>query len=212
MPRAKDFESQKVSAKPASQPLAQEAVGEKPKPDKWWKWVLIYPTLAISVISAVPTYVEFVGSHWLDVPFGEYRLAKRENELWQENINCAAAPFDGLKNKHNVEVDAVVCQSGHVLVRVKPPDNKTKYRWVPLETPAQQRTAVSVIPSAYAQALPDVGEIAQGNFVVICQQWLGNGMIRRRIHDLNGRRCFDEVVNTFNGQVVSTTAAPCVAC
>jgi hypothetical protein len=212
MPRPKDVESQKVPAKPASQPPSRETEGEKPKPDKWWKWVLLYPTLAISVISAVPTYIEFVGSNLLDVPFGEYREAKRENELWQENINCAAAPFDGLKNKHNVEVDAVVCQSGNVLVRVKPPDNKTKYRWVPLETPAQQRTAASLISTAHARSLRVVGEIAQGNFVVICQQWLGNGMIRRRIQDINGRRCFDEVVNTFNGQVVSTTAAPCIAC
>ena len=192
-------------AKPSEAPPRDD----KPKPDTWWKWVLLYPTLVISVVSAVPTYVELVGSTWLNVPFGQYKTAMKENELWKDNIQCAAAPFDGLTNKQNVSVDAVVCLSGHVLVRVKPPEKKTTYRWVPLDSVSAERVGFTLISSAHAKTTPDPAHQAQGNFTIICQQWIGNGLIRRRIHDRAGNRCFDEVVNTYNGQVVSVNPAPC---
>jgi hypothetical protein len=181
---------------------------DKPKPDKWWKWLLLYPTLGISILSSIPTYIELVGSMGLNVPFGQYKAAMKESELWKENIECAAAPFDGLTNKHNVAVDAVVCQSGNVLVRVKPPEKKTAYKWVPLEV-APERVALNFVGSAYAQTLDRPVPLAQANFFVLCQQWMGNGMIRRRISNRNAGRCFDEVVNTYNGQVLSTNPAPC---
>lgn len=182
---------------------------DKPTPQKWWHWVLVYPTLVISILSSIPTYIELVGSTWLKVPFGQYKSAMKENELWKENIHCAAAPFDGLTNKHNVAVDAVVCQSGAVLVRVKPPEKQTTYKWVPLESVTPDRTAGFLLSVAFAAPKDEPIVVAQGAFVVVCQQWIGNGLIRRRIMNRMTNQCFDEVVNTYNGQVVSSSPAPC---
>jgi hypothetical protein len=184
--------------------------GGKIAPTKWWQWMLLYPALVTSIIAAIPTYLEFGRSQWLGVPFGQYRSAVRENQLWKENIDCAAAPFDGLANKHNVQVDAVVCKSGNVLVRVKSPEGSTAYHWVPLETVTSlTRNTFDFLPDANAQSLAPAEQVAQGNVHVICQWWVGNGQIRRRVRDLNTNRCFDEVVNTYNGIVLSSTPAPC---
>lgn len=198
-----------IAAQPASVGSAEPSGDGKPKADKWWKWVLLYPTLAISVFSSIPTYVELVGSTWLKVPFGQYKSAMKENDLWKDNIDCAAAPFDGLKNNSNVSVDAVVCQSGHVLVRVKPPEKKTTYKWVPLDSEALEKKAGFFLSNAYAERQADVIVVAQTNFVVVCQQWLGNGLVRRRILDKSINRCFDEVVNTYTGKVISVNPSSC---
>jgi hypothetical protein len=193
-----------------AQPVANlGAADEKSKPDAWWKWILIYPTLAISIVSSIPTYIELAGSFSHGTSFGQHKAAVRENELWKENIACAAAPFDGLANKHNIEVDAVVCQSGNVLVRVKPPQQQTAYKWVPLDSVTAKRTALDIVAAAHAQSPPAPIVVAQSNFRVLCQNWVGNGLIRRRIQDTQRNQCFDEVVNTFNGQVVRSNPAPC---
>lgn len=197
-----------AGAPPAPPAAAGSAPPEGPKPHKWWQWMLVYPALVISVLSAVPTYVEAIGSAWLDVPFGQYKTAAKENELWKANIECAAAPFDGLKTRTNVEVDAVICRSGNVLVRVKPPEKDvTAYRWVPLDSVHTAQQTSFLISAAHAQSRHEEIVFAQGNFVVLCQQWVGNGLIRRRIRNMN--RCFDEVVNTYTGQVVNVSPAPC---
>jgi hypothetical protein len=206
MPKPKPLASQCAAAQRQQSADTATSTDDRPKPDPWWKSKLLYP-LAAAIVASIPTWVEGLGSLWLKVPFGQYRTALKEKELWENNIECAAAPFDGLKNKNNIEVDAVVCQSGHVLVRVKSPESRTTYKWVPLETAAGHRAAIPFMSTAYAQSLGAPVVVAQANFVVICQQWIGNGLIRRRIR--NGDRCFDEVVNTYTGQVVSTNPAPC---
>jgi hypothetical protein len=187
---------------------------DKPKPTRWWQWFLLYPTLVISVFSAIPTYIEFVGSNLLGVPFGQYRIAVTENKLWEQNVACASAPFDGLRTKQAIEVDAVVCNSGNVLVRVNYPGaSLTKYKWVPLDSVAASKTKEAMlgfIPAAYAQSrLPGDILLAQANFQVICQGWVGNGLIRRVILNRATNSCFAELVNTFSGAVVSSTPSAC---
>jgi hypothetical protein len=196
----------KRQTQPAANPGPAD---DKSRPDTWWKWILIYPTLAISIVSSIPTYIELAGSRSLGVPFGQHKAALRENELWKENIACAAAPFDGLANKQNIQVDAVVCRSGNVLVRVKPPEQKTAYKWVPLDSVAPGKIALNIVPAAHAQSAAAPIIVAQSNFRVLCQNWVANGLIRRRIHDTQRNQCFDEVVNTFSGQVVRANPAPC---
>lgn len=198
----------RVSSKPppGGGPSAPEAPAEA-RSLPWWKLVLLYPTLAVSIVSAIPTYLELMNSMRLGVPYGQSDQALRENRLWQDNIDCAAAPFDGLANKQNVQVDAVVCRSGNVLVRVKPPEASTAYKWVPLDSVVRMAGGFSLIGSAHAQTAAPASPAAGANFEVKCQEWVGNGLIRRRILDRASGRCFDEVVNTFTGKVVSSSPA-----
>jgi hypothetical protein len=121
----------------------RRGANEAPAPRAWWQWLLMYPALALGMLSGLPTVAELVESYRLGVPFGESRQAMMENKLWRENTSCASAPFSGLVNPFNFEVDAVVCRSGNVLVRVRPPDanRPTIYRWVPLDSLGPTRTA-----------------------------------------------------------------------
>lgn len=197
----------------------------------WWTrvlgWVSDHPkqasALAGLVVAALPAPVQLAGAVLLGVPYAEFLPALRENKLWKENLACASAPFDGLATPQNLQVDAVVCQSGNVLVRVKSPNGSTAYRWVPLESVIDHSASsgFSLISSAYAAgrpagAAPLVPLLVAGgggsNFEVVCQQWIGNGMVKRRILDRGSGRCFDEVVNTYTGKVVSSSPAPDCRC
>jgi len=191
---------------------------------RWWTrvadWVTEHPKQASALggllVAALPAPMQLAGAMLLGVPYADFLPALRENKLWQENLACASAPFDGLATSRNLQVDAVVCQSGNVLVRVKSPNGDTAYRWVPLDSVVQHAAAggFSLISSAYAQPLPLLALAAGGgsNFEVVCQQWVGNGLVKRRIRDSSTGRCFDEVVNTFTGKVVSSVPAPDCRC
>ncbi|MDC0953155.1 hypothetical protein OAR92_00630, partial [Porticoccaceae bacterium] len=44
--------------------------------------------------------------------------------------------------------------------------------------------------------------------VVLCQNWINNVLFVRRVSYPN-QGCFDETINTFTGQVVNVSPAPC---
>lgn len=194
----------------------------------WWTrvvdWVTDHPkqasALAGLVVAALPAPVQLAGALLLGVPYADFLPALRENKLWKENLACASAPFDGLATAQNMQVDAVVCQSGNVLVRVKSPNGNTAYRWVPLDSVIDQTAGTfSLISTAQAAGVPASGAalvpllVAGGStFEVICQQWLGNGLVKRRLQDRSTGQCIDEVVNTYTGKVVSTSPAPDCRC
>lgn len=205
----------------------------KPRPagsarPRWWTrvidWVAEHPkqasALAGLVVAALPAPLQLAGAMLLGVPYADFLPALRENKLWKENLACASAPFDGLATPQNMQVDAVVCQSGNVLVRVKSPNGNTAYRWVPLESVVDQTLgSFGLIGTARAEGLPAPAAallpmlVAGGsNFEVICQQWLGNGLVRRRLLDRGSGQCIDEVVNTYTGKVVSSSPAPDCRC
>lgn len=204
----------------ASRRKPLRSMGGRPR---WWTrivdWVTEHPkqasALAGLLVAALPAPVQLAGAVLLGVPYADFLPALRENKLWKENLACASAPFDGLATSRNLQVDAVVCQSGNVLVRVKSPNGDTAYRWVPLESVVTLTSGgFSFISSAHAQALPllALASGGGGNIEVVCQQWVGNGLVKRRILDRGTGRCFDEVVNTFTGKVVSSVPAPDCRC
>ncbi|MEK8032183.1 hypothetical protein AACH06_15250 [Ideonella sp. DXS29W] len=192
------------------------------------EWVTEHPKQASAlgglIVAALPAPLQLAGSLLLGVPYSDVLPALRENRLWKENLACASAPFDGLATPQNLQVDAVVCQSGHVLVRVKSPSGVTAYRWVPLESvidqvsggfgfiATAQAAAPSPPPALLVASVVSAARVGGGNFEVVCQQWLGNGLVRRRLLDRDSGRCVDEVVNTYTGKVVSTAPAPDCRC
>jgi hypothetical protein len=205
--------------------MGNESEGEKPKgaiprdegaqPTRWWHWVLLYPGLAIAVLGGVPTYVEAVRSHIVGVPFGRSVDAKEQNRLWEENIDCTRnAEFTMITNKKKVEIGSVVCESGDVLLRGKRPEwNQPHHRWVSWDEVAPSQGADSkgsalleIFRSAHAKE-PNQIMLAQVSSVV-CQRWVSQGQLLQRIRTREGA-CFDEVINTFNGQTLSSRQVPC---
>lgn len=189
------------------------------RPSRWWQWLLLYPSLIIAVVGAVPTYLELLNSYNLDVPYGHSADAREQNRLWQDNFECSKkADFaNSTKNKEAVEIGVAICESGDVLLRGKRPEwSQPNLRWVSWSDVAPNGSAdnkahalLELISSAEAKE-PGLGMVAQApTGSVICQRWVAAGQLLQRIATRNG--CFDQLINTFNGWVLSTHPAPCIA-
>ena len=50
--------------------------------------------------------------------------------------------------------------------------------------------------------------VAQSQKQVICQRWVGNGRLLRRIRDAS--MCYDEIINTYTGKVEERKPAECM--
>lgn len=210
--------SAKLSARPVAAPTT-------PEPARWWQWILLYPALGISLLTAAPQWFDKAQSAWAGtkVPLED---AEKQSKLWRRNLTCAAAPFNWHNNPSNVKVDATICDSGDIFVRAATPANGQFFKWVPIEEIVQSPPVGGnpLIPTAQAStgtpgwrtleltrearstpALPLIRVQQQGN--VICQRFIDQRMLLRHVQTPQG--CFDEVVDTYNGAVVRRTQVPC---
>src|SRR5216683_4463825 len=93
-------------------------------PRTLWQWILVYPTLAISLFGSIPTVLGLYQSHKLDVPLDGVPAAKRQNQLWETNFECARnAKKETVTTRINTQVSVTVCPSGDVLVAVQQSDS-----------------------------------------------------------------------------------------
>jgi hypothetical protein len=176
------------------QPDARPTEAQPVKPKKWWQWVLVYPIFIIVLMDAVPTFKELYDSHSRDVDFGTSKIAEMRNEMWRKNMTCGMAPLDPLINDFNVAVDATICKSGDVLIRVTTPTKKQFFEWVAIDTIFSSITpdvvGVNLFSSAIASELaaqnsgdPEAEIFAQYyGPVVLCQNWISNALFVRRVN------------------------------
>lgn len=177
-------------------------------PTKWWQWVLLYPTFLVAIIGAIPTFVREYKALKIGVESDKVSMAEQQNQMWRKNLACSAAPFKWYKNNHNIQIDGTICKSGDVLVRVETPDNRKGFWWVPVDEILQTSSNLSWIPNAYADTFNDDRlYVAQSDAQVVCQRFVGDGRLLRRID--TGQQCIDEIVNTYTGQVIQQNPAPC---
>jgi len=179
-------------------------------PDKWWQWVIIYPTLALSLISAVPKWADSARGWWIGVV--SYTDAMRANELWTKNASCVGLNSKGMMAPSKVAVDATICNSGDILVHAMTQQNKEVFKWLPLDDVVRPaRGWAGFVPAAQAATMPVAG-VQQGNAAasfattVICARNDGR-YLHRRVSTPEG--CFDEVIDTFTGALMSRKSAPC---
>lgn len=206
---------QRVNAEASDEVDLEDGIKKEATPRRWWQWILVYPGLAVSVLGSIPTFLEGIESIRLGVPFGRSSDAISQNRLWQENFECSQkASFADIKTKHAVEIGSVVCESGDVLLRGRRPEWDTpQYRWVswdevvPMSRATEHAWTELLLPSAHASETTDLQFVQGFPSNVLCQRWVGPGLLLQRIGTPQG--CFDQVVNTFNGFVVDRRPAPC---
>jgi hypothetical protein len=169
--------------------------------------------LILVVMGAVPQYITWFSAYLLGVPADRVYEARAQEMLWQKNFACATQLDHNSSNYALIAGEHVVvvtwaCPSGDVLVTVESATDESFRRsvWIPLKMrrriaqhfPWTVREAVA--EQAFQQAAPMVG--------VLCQKWLPNHLIKRRIQLGNGR-CVDEVLDPRTGRVVQRQPAPC---
>jgi len=178
---------------------------------------LLYPALAVALITAGPQWLDKVRGYRIGV--SSAAKAEREAKLWQKNASCLNLNSNGYLSPSNVAVDATICKSGDILVRAVTPQSREVYKWLPLDdvVPAPPQTTASLIPAAHAATLSTrLRQLGRSEATpayklawlqtVICTRSDGR-YLTRRIQTPQG--CVDEVIDTFTGAVVSRNPAPC---
>jgi hypothetical protein len=185
---------------------------------KWWQWLLVYPGLVLGLLGSIPTLVNAYESFRHGVPISKVQDSLEQNSLWESNVACVAgATFRPITNPDNVRIGAVVCQSGDVLLQEQRPSWKdATYRWVhwrDIVPPQGEQSSGSAVIDEFIPAANAAGAVhvqfPQAPMRVICQRWVGSGLLLQEIWSSQG--CFDQVVNTYTGVVVSRSPAYCSA-
>jgi len=184
------------------------------------EWAVILPVLVGSLLTAGPQWIDSIRAASQGIQSGSLKDAREQTRLWQKNLACAAAPFAWFNSPSNVKVDATLCDSGDIFVRAITPDNKQYFRWQPLSDVLQSKddgggligeanaTNLLTRASPVGASLADrVTQLAQAEAKVVCQKFIDDRHLLRRVQTPRG--CFDEMIDTFNGTVVSRKPAPC---
>jgi hypothetical protein len=193
-----------------------EADGAKGGPSKWWQWIIIYPTLAISILSAAPQWIDKVQALSNGVEDRSWEDAKQQQDAWRANLTCSAAPFDWYSTPENLKVDATICNSGDIFVRVSTPRQGNFYQWVLLNSIVNdtKTASLSLIPSAYAAGKTNWRtegsfQVASGEAAtVVCQVFMPDGRTIKR-HVSTPQGCYDEYVDTYTGAVTRSAQVQC---
>ena len=177
-------------------------------PTKWWQWVLVYPTLILGLFGSAPTLVQLYQSWKYDVTRAEVPFAKTQHLLWQRNAECQFNPPDWGTKILSINVDAKVCPTGDILISTSS-YAKRKYVWIPIEDTFNNNsdTLFGIFNTAYASELSFQSE-TDSNEILICKRWLSNGELLRRIA-IAESGCYDEIINTYNGEVIEKKAVSC---
>ena len=125
-------------------------------PQRWWQWLLMYPTIALAVAGAVPQYYQWINAAAIGLPIfgGDVGDAQQQEKTWERNVTCLRS-IDHIKptSSTNYSIDLVSCPTGDILVTL-----------TPLQNPDQQvsRSIITkVLFTQVADAAPPRVELAQ---------------------------------------------------
>ena len=171
----------------------------------------------VALGGAIPQYATWFKAFTAGVPSTTLHTALEQERLWEKNFTCATQLDQNSKDYaaiagDNVHVVVWACPSGDVLVTTESPQEAASPRsvWVPLAlSPSGASPWLPLVRQALAAAQRSpagwrVARITQ----VLCQKWLSNKRILRRVRLTDGS-CRDEVINTRTGRVVRSRPAPC---
>ena len=108
--------------------------GEKPKPTSFLQYLIVYPTLALALIGAMPTLLQHLKAWRLETSASKVQIVAEQQQLWERNLPClqqgSSYEVDG---PHNIVVRVTLCQgTGDTLLRYHLNAWEPIYRWVAL--------------------------------------------------------------------------------
>lgn len=178
----------------------------------FWQWILMYPTLLVTLLGAFPTFRDFALAIYQDISVSEVADGHRQSQLWSNNIACLRQPIaDHKTTPERFEIGAAVCPSGDVLVHIRSPEAKEFYRWIPFRpaAPNDWKTSALLVGEARAAEPPPPLLLAQAGPRVICQRRTAASEIVRRIQV--GSTCIDEFINMSTGRLLRRVPTRCEA-
>jgi len=177
---------------------------------RYWSGFAKASAFVVVFLSALPTYQQWFKSLQINVPFSKVAETENQNKMWQDNETCYkhATPIQ-VTTSSNDALSVTVCPgTGDLLLDIQPPGKQQQItRWIGLHD-LEVTSSAGLFPAA-ALAAEAPFEIAQTPAAVLCQKWIGPGIVLRRVRYANGQ-CFDQQINTYSGLVMSVAPAPCL--
>ena len=217
---------------PAAVVPAEDPAEDKDRPRNIWQWMVLFPTLGIALITAVPDWVDSVRAVMENVNDAKYSELLERSRMFTKNEACLLAPYQWYEAPSEGRiVDATLCPSGDLYIRVLVPDDNSplatvfngkkfmeRKEFVSIDRiveRAEQFAAMNMLGlAAHAGTVPPQSlpgrqiVLAQDQFAfVICQKFVDERMLLRHLQ-VEGQ-CFDETVDTFTGATVSRVAVAC---
>jgi hypothetical protein len=179
-------------------------------PQRWWQWVLMYPTIAIALAGAVPQYYQWITAITLGLPpSADVGAAQQQEKTWERNVNCLRS-IDHIKptSSTNYSIDLVSCPSGDILVTLTPlqnPDQQVS-RWIITKALFTQVADAAPAHLELAQATGAPAESPDPVRVLDIKKQ-GASVIRRVQRSDN--TCVDESIDAYTGRRLEQKPAPC---
>jgi hypothetical protein len=179
-------------------------------PKRWWQWLLMYPTLAIALVGAVPQYRQWISALVLGLPIdANVSDAHEQAKAWERNAGCLH-DIDHIRPsaRTNYSIELVACPSGDILLTLTPLQNPEQpvFRWI-----VTRDLFTSIARSSPSQAT--IGQVpatqlAEATSVRIVDIKVQGRTVTRRIQ-LSDNTCIDETIDTYTGRRLSQRQAPC---
>ena len=179
-------------------------------PQRWWQWLLMYPTIAIALAGAVPQYYQWISAAAIGLPlFGDVGDAQQQEKTWERNIGCLRS-IDHIKptSSTNYSIDLVSCPSGDILVTLTPlqnPDQQVS-RWIITKVLFTQVAEAAVPRVELAQVAATPPQTPNAERVLDIKK-LGANVVRRIQRSDNS--CVDETIDAYTGRRLDQKQAPC---
>jgi hypothetical protein len=179
-------------------------------PQRWWQWVLVYPTLAVALLGAIPQFYEWATAAAIGLPiFGNVKDAQAQEQAWERNVSCLSG-IDHIKPnaKTNYAIDLVTCPSGDILVTLTPLQNTEQpiSRWI-VTTALFSKTAQSYFVTTAAAQDSSMRKPESNAVRIIGIKKVGAVAIKRV--QLPDNSCMDETIDAYTGRRLGDKKAPC---
>jgi len=100
-------------------------------PSKFWQYLVVYPSLVLSIGGSIPTIWNEVKAWKLGVDRSQLQLVQEQESLWRSNLDCVQQQgvyeADGPKG---LVVRVTLCPTGDVLLRYYENDWSPIFKWV----------------------------------------------------------------------------------
>lgn len=113
----------------------------KPNPRTTLQYLILYPSLVISLAGSIPTIVQYIKAWQLDTQVSRVQIIEEQQKIWERNLDCLSQQgvyeVDG---PNSLLVKVSLCpRTGDVLVRYHLKSWAPIYRWVAKPQPTDLR-------------------------------------------------------------------------
>jgi hypothetical protein len=188
-------------------------------PQRWWQWLLMYPTLAVAIFGAVPQYSQWITALKIGVPADKVDDAQEQDQAWVRNAACqrdrniqTVSPI--AETTYGIQM--ITCPDGDILLTLTPTQNPESAvsRWIITKQLFAQFASASISFAALAQenkALIPPGANPAAPMVIqlrVIDTTREGSTITRRI-ERSDQTCVDQSIDAYTGRMIAQKPALC---